>query len=96
VPHIIHWCRTYVDNLMQQGSLPHLLSMESATTAAAQMRLRATQVRRHAAWYGMVRCGAECGIPQKCPGFCGVVKLICILRRSAAHAAMLKLESMDC
>jgi hypothetical protein len=73
-----------------------LLSAESATTAAAQMRRHAAQVRRRTAWGGMVRRGAECGIPQKCPGFCGVVWLICILRRSAAHAAVLKLESMDC
>jgi hypothetical protein len=81
---------------MQQGSLPQFLNAESATTAAAQMRLRAAQVRRHAAWSRMVRRGAECGIPQKCSGFCGVVWLIYILRRSAAHAAVLKLESMDC
>jgi hypothetical protein len=80
---------------MQQGSLPQLLSAESATTAVAQMWRRAGQVRRHAAWYGMVRRGAECGIPQKCPGFCGVVRLICILRRSVAHAAVLKLESIE-
>jgi hypothetical protein len=57
---------------MQQGSLPQLLSAESATTAAAQMRHRVAQVRRHAAWYGMVRRGVECGIPQKCPGLCGL------------------------
>jgi hypothetical protein len=60
------------------------------------MRLHAAQVRRRAAWCGMMRRGAECGIPHKCPDFCGVVWLICILRRSAAHAAVLKLESMDC
>jgi hypothetical protein len=34
---------------MQRGSLPLFLSAESATTAAAQMRRRAAQVRRHAA-----------------------------------------------
>jgi hypothetical protein len=81
---------------MQQGSLPQFLSAESATTAAAQMRRGAAQVRHHVAWCGMVRRGAVCGILQKCPGFCGVVWLICILRRSAANAAVLKLESMDC
>jgi hypothetical protein len=79
---------------MQQGSLPQFLSAESVTTA--QMRRQAAQVRRRAAWCGMVWRGAECGIPQKCPGFFGVVWLICILRRSAAHAAVFKLESIDC
>jgi hypothetical protein len=81
---------------MQQGSLPQFLIAESAITAVAQMRRRVAQVRRHAAWSGMVRRGAECGIPQKCPGFSSVVWLICILCKSAAHAVVLKLESMDC
>jgi hypothetical protein len=57
---------------MQQGSLPQFPSAESATTAAAQ-------VRRGVAWCGIVRPGAECDIPQKCPGFCRVLWLICIV-----------------
>jgi hypothetical protein len=31
------------------------------------MRRQAAQVRRRAAWCGLVRRCAECGIPHKCP-----------------------------
>jgi hypothetical protein len=83
VPHKIQVAALkWIVFIMQQGSLPQFL--------------RAAQVRHHAAWSGMVWRGAECGIPQKCPGFCGIVWLICIIRRSAAHATVLKFESMDC
>jgi hypothetical protein len=63
---LLHKCHTestvaalnLMDNLMQQGSLPRFLSAESATTATAQMRHRAAQVRRHAAWCGVARNAA--------------------------------------
>jgi hypothetical protein len=42
---------------MQQGSLPQFHSAESATTAAAQMRRRAAQVRG-AEWCGVARNAA--------------------------------------
>jgi hypothetical protein len=54
---------------MQLGSLPQFLSAESVTTAATQMRRQVAQVRRRAAWCGIVRHGAECDILQKCQGF---------------------------
>jgi hypothetical protein len=54
---------------MQQGSLPQFLSVESVTTAAAQMRRHAAQVRRRAAWCGMARRGAlvSAGLPVTVP-----------------------------
>jgi hypothetical protein len=84
--------------LCNRVSFPELLSAESAITAAAQMRRHAAQMRRHAvqmrrhaaqvrrraAWCEKVHCGAECRIPQRCPGFFRVLWLICILRKSAA------------
>jgi hypothetical protein len=74
---------------MQQGSLPQLLSAESASTAAAQMR-------RRAAGCGIVRRGAECGIPQKCPGFFRVLWLNFITPQICGMSMVLKLESADC
>jgi hypothetical protein len=75
---------------MQQGSLPKLLSAESATTAAAQMQRHGTSAASHgvvwsgAAWRGMRhstqmprllrRCVAHLHTPQIC-GTCRGIKV---------------------
>jgi hypothetical protein len=77
---------------MQQGSLPQLLSAESATTAAAQVRHRVAWcpvVRNGAAWRGMRHSTAM-------SRFLLCFVAYCIRRRCAAYSVVLKLESADC
>jgi hypothetical protein len=57
---------------MQQGSLPLFLSAESATTAAAQMRRHAAQVRRGVEWCGVAQNAAFRRNVQAFAALCGL------------------------